>query len=248
MCIVTQSLPVIVFEDMVLSFCKLRPSFNLNIVFFQEFLGFNLLAEGVCFNLVHSRNHFIMTDQVRNPIRLEIADSDEFILQCRQLQVAKILYGTFSADQDLASSSGPDTKYNPDPTQLFTNPAQYSRQGIGRATLEQVLDSLIDDGKVITVGEYKTKFGIEEMNSQWRKSLTDPDAKPITRAINIFRRFHPADKPILWSILLTQLFLYLCVDKIRSDSDVTINDLKSYIHSLKNDKKIREKLRWSSRA
>jgi hypothetical protein len=65
-----------VLEDVVLTFCKLRPCSHLNIVFFQEFLGFNLLTERMCLNLIPRRNHFVMHDQVHNPIRLKVGNAN----------------------------------------------------------------------------------------------------------------------------------------------------------------------------
>lgn len=44
----------------------------------QKLLGFDLLVEGVGFDLVNCRNHFVINDEVYKPIRIEVADTDGF--------------------------------------------------------------------------------------------------------------------------------------------------------------------------
>ena len=58
------------------AFREWRPGFNLHPVVLQEFLGFDLLIERMGFDLVHRRHHFVMHDQVHQPVGLEVADPD----------------------------------------------------------------------------------------------------------------------------------------------------------------------------
>jgi hypothetical protein len=47
-------------------------------------------------------------------------------------------------------------------------------------------------------------------------------------AMNIFRRFHPNRKPVLWRILLTQVCLYRALERIRNDDNLKIDTYASY--------------------
>src|SRR5215218_9884046 len=48
----------------------------LNSVGLQEFLGFDLLMERMGFDLIHRWHHFVMHDQVHQPVGLEVANPD----------------------------------------------------------------------------------------------------------------------------------------------------------------------------
>ena len=48
-----------IFEDVVSAFGKRSPGFNLDVVFLQEFLGFDLLAERMRLDLVHRRDDLV---------------------------------------------------------------------------------------------------------------------------------------------------------------------------------------------
>ncbi len=66
----------VVVENVVFTLGERTPGFDLDVVFCQEFLGFDLLMEGMRFDLVNCRNHFAMNNQVYKPIGLEVADTN----------------------------------------------------------------------------------------------------------------------------------------------------------------------------
>src|SRR5687768_14424010 len=65
-----------VLEDVVLAFREWRPGFMLYPVGPQEFVGFDLLIERMGFDLINRRHHFVMHDQVHQPVGVEVANPD----------------------------------------------------------------------------------------------------------------------------------------------------------------------------
>ena len=63
-------------EDIVLSLGERTPRFDLNVVFFEKLLRFNLLMERVRFDLVDGGHDLVMNDEIHDAVRMKVADPD----------------------------------------------------------------------------------------------------------------------------------------------------------------------------
>ena len=66
----------LVLEEVVLAFGERSPRFDLDVVFFEERLGFGLLVEGMRLNLVDRGRNLVVHEEVHEPVGIEIAHPD----------------------------------------------------------------------------------------------------------------------------------------------------------------------------
>ena len=127
----------------------------------------------------------------------------------RQYLLANNLYQTFSSDFKLAGQQ-PRILYDPDYSRASADYAQraqeephiYKRQGLPVGLLDTVVDALIvldskDQPRCLSYGEFETKY--QDKSSEVYKKFEN--------VVGIFLNFHPATRPVLWRILITQLHL-----------------------------------------
>jgi hypothetical protein len=131
-----------------------------------------------------------------------------------QYELLKVLYLSFTNDFDLARAE-PQLQYEPDRTDpgergrerlLAESPQVYARQGLYRGTLEVIVGAFIHRepagvtsvARCKTFGEFLAEF--EDRNSEIYAIRGELDA--------LFRGFHPARKPVLWRVMVTQALLY----------------------------------------
>jgi hypothetical protein len=138
-----------------------------------------------------------------------------------QYSVAKILYPTFAEAKSLAESA-PQLDFDPNPKMINQNPAKHYFQGIFRATLERIVNGLIDDGRIISMEEFDKRFG-----NDWRTPLPEEDESRPVDVHEVFRifstrikHFHPKRKPVLWRIILAQLVLYQALERMQDRKSV----------------------------
>lgn len=135
-------------------------------------------------------------------------------------QASKDLYYTLQADDDLANSK-PLLTYEPNSTKMYEDPAKHSVQGLNIIALDTISEYLIYNGdKVITLPTFLDRFGEE-----WKNEPAE-NPKDLRYFISILLRFHPADKPVFWRILLTQLCLYKAIKKIGNLREAKIAQLE----------------------
>lgn len=126
--------------------------------------------------------------------------------------LAKQLYLSFTADFKLAREE-PAVEYRPNVTDWEVkrrqSPAVYWAQGLPVGRLDNAVGSLItcDAGgayRCMSFGEFETAY--EDRGSSLRANY-----KPV---LDLFRGFHPAQRPVLWRVLVTQLHLYRVLIRI----------------------------------
>jgi hypothetical protein len=135
-------------------------------------------------------------------LRLDGRISTQFLL-CR------MLYRTFRDDWDLANAS-PKLPYNPDHPHagslVADEPSVYRRQGVYAGQLELIVEALIvsepgQPSRYLRYGEFASAYQDEQ-------SLVHRAFAPVAQ---LFYRFHPAIRPVLWRILVAQAFVYRAV-------------------------------------
>jgi len=125
----------------------------------------------------------------------------------RQYLLANNLYQTFSSDFKLASLH-PPIPYEPDSRsadysqKVQEKPHIYKRQGLPVGLLDNVVDALIVSDKTsparcLSFGEFETKY----------QNKASDVHKTFASVVGLFLNFHPATRPVLWRILITQLHL-----------------------------------------
>jgi len=125
----------------------------------------------------------------------------------RQYLLANNLYQTFSSDFKLASLP-PPIPYDPDSRsadyaqKVQEKPHIYKRQGLPVGLLDNVVDALIVSDKTsparcLSFGEFETKY----------QNKASDVHKTFASVVGLFLNFHPATRPVLWRILITQLHL-----------------------------------------
>lgn len=100
--------------------------------------------------------------------------------------VAKILYYTFVEDDRIAESSLPQLEYEPEKEKKEENFVKYSRQGIGPAAFDIILDNLIEEKTVISFSKFSSKFGESWHKPEYYSSKEEIEAhKIMAPAMNI---------------------------------------------------------------
>lgn len=134
-----------------------------------------------------------------------------------QFRIGKQIYGLWRSDHDIRRS-GRQLEYNPhtkDAQQLrFENPEAYWKQGLPTGYLDIVTSALIvrDGGptpRVLTYEEF-TRL----LNSEARPPAFEP-------LIDLFWRFHPRRRPVLWRIFAGQAMLYRALLDLRDGAGLT---------------------------
>jgi hypothetical protein len=142
-----------------------------------------LLAPMAAFKILQSR---------LTSVDLEVDPSIETIYL-----LAKHLYGTFSADRDLANIP-PKIEYDE------------HGQGIYALKLDNMTEALIEYYYEPDKSLRLKSFG--KFTSEYiKEKKVEP---PFNFIYNIFLNFHPSKKPVLWRILIAQLYLYDAIKHI----------------------------------
>lgn len=168
-----------------------------------------------------------------------------------QYLLAKVLYETFSSDFDLKECSS--FSYNPDMVDddasisdakkiqmRKSDPRVLFRQGLYAGIVDNLADALIvrEQNSV----EYLRSFG--EFETEYFKD--DKVEKPFDVIVELFRDFHPRERPILWMILLSQAKIYqalnnLYLNKIDKKLDFTLFKQLSEINPEDSDWRVNDK-------
>jgi hypothetical protein len=138
-------------------------------------------------------------------------------------KLAKQLYLCYTDDFELAGLSK-NIDYDPNNINWkelrLENPIKYCRQGVPMGLLDKTIDIFIEkdeNGKeqIISFGEFekKTAEGYDNKSS------------PIYFSRELFYKFHPKQKPILWRIIITQLLLF---DVLISLSEMPSKDIDEF--------------------
>src|ERR1044072_613687 len=121
-----------------------------------------------------------------------------------QYSLAKWIYLCLTEDFELAEIE-PALPYKPFTpgweTKRLASTREFWREGIGQGRLDAAVGEIIitdtaGQERVLTFGEFEKKFYAED-NNQFH---------PFG---DIFLNFHPADRPVLWRILITQALLFV---------------------------------------
>jgi hypothetical protein len=123
-----------------------------------------------------------------------------------QYEVLKLLFLSFNSDFDLAKC-GKVLPYEPDKTDpeetdreglLEKDPGRFARQGLYRGILDVVVESLIVENRCLTFGEFLREWDRRQSPLHGVRG----------ELLYLFGGFHPARKPVLWRVLVTQYLLY----------------------------------------
>jgi hypothetical protein len=141
--------------------------------------------------------------------------------------LSKHLYLTFSAETDLAHTS---TKTNLGDIDELPDYQGYD-QGIA-GYLDDGTEALIEHYsqpekvlRIKTFGEFNKKYVMKNDMIEINGKRVET---PFDRIYRIFKFFHPETKPVLWRILVEQLYLYNALKNVYK-----INGNKSHKHAIK---------------
>ncbi len=133
--------------------------------------------------------------------------------------LAKALLITFTDDYDFARCR-PVLEYDPNSDQLDTaagkalfasSPEKYWRQGIFVGWVENLAEAMLTDetenrpARVRTFGEYERERDTKDSRLQ----------QALRNVRYLFLRFHPAQRPVLWRLLVAQACIYHSFVEIR---------------------------------
>jgi hypothetical protein len=150
--------------------------------------------------------------------RLTVVDLNLDPVASARYELAKWLYVSFASDYVFADAD-PRIQYTPDSDGRQelreSNPHQFWRQGIPRARLDAITETLLvrdeEHGpRYMSYGEFES--GYRDPDSELR-DLWSPVA-------DIFHIFHPATRPVLWRMLITQTYLYTAIIECSRPLDV----------------------------
>ncbi len=159
-----------------------------------------------------------------------------------QFFIADSLFLTFTSDFKLAETD-PQIPYDPNrrysigaeefKLKLEKKPSKYFRQGLNVGDLDSAVEAMIvSDGKdslrCVSFGEFESEY--EKADSALRKRFA--------KVMELFVNFHPETRPVLWRILITQLFLYETI-VLNSETDFC-SDTKDWpegVIALKEEKR-----------
>lgn len=128
-----------------------------------------------------------------------------------QYELAKLLYRSYSDDTALAEID-PKLEYLPSvedyETRRRENPAVYWRQGLQQKDLERIVEALTTDNgrakRPLTFGEFMRR-----------------DKSDLQVLFDILERFHPAERPVLWRVLIVQAHLFRAFASASPDDERT---------------------------
>lgn len=197
---------------------------------FLQATTYNLLLPAAVYRLV--RRTLTLVDLKVDP-QIEI-----------QYLLVKKVYLTFTHDRKIASYSGLD--YTPYVEgwreKRIDNPQKYKRQGLPLGRLDNALDAFLvpitsspEHERVISFGEFEQKFS-EVKEEDVTGSLGAPR--------DIFYKFHPAEHPVLWKILLIQYLLYKAILALAYNETFKVEWLACPDQWLTSDEM--QKLQWGS--
>ena len=181
-----------------------------------------------------------------------------------QYDLAKILYYSFSSAKELADSN-PSINYDPDfikidpaisdndkKEKLKIHPEEYWLQGLKVGTLDNLMsDTFIHYGdtqniRVKSFGEFETQFfDNDSWKNLFKRQILDIDNLNIKDSTYLFEPvftlfannegFHPRTRPVLWRILITQVYLYQALIQIRKDPDLLFTSFDEFKERLRID-------------
>ncbi len=141
-----------------------------------------------------------------------------------QFRIGKQIYGLWRADHDIRRS-GRELEYKPYAENArhlrLENPQGYWKQGIATGHLDIVTSAFIVRSgetvpRVLTYEEF-TRL----MNGESRPAAFEP-------LIDLFRGFHPFNRPVLWRILAGQAMLYRALLDLRDGADSESFRIRSF--------------------
>lgn len=132
----------------------------------------------------------------------------------RQYELGKALNRVFSRDFDFAKKS-PEITYNPNADPAHRDPrvddSRYVRQGVFSGHLQRASAALLlgqpPSQRTKTYAEFEKEF----------KSNTDL-ADDVSPLLDVFHDFSPITRPVLWRILVSQIFILRAVRLYREAS------------------------------
>lgn len=179
-----------------------------------------------CYNLVAPASAYLLLQRRLTDFDLGLEPRIQ-----AQYEVLKLLYTSVSDDFGLAEAVSLD--YRPDDADpgkpnrdelRAEHPAIYWRQGLYRGTM-----SLIGDAFLTEEGEARrcktfSEFYVEAQDSQ--SSI----GRVLDDLLDLVQGFHPAQRPVLWLVLVEQLMLYDLLrkcSKLEPGDEVTALELPS---------------------
>jgi hypothetical protein len=132
-----------------------------------------------------------------------------------QFRIGKQIYGLWRSDHDIRRA-GRELEYKPHAENAkqprLTNPEVYWKQGIPTGYLDIVTSALIHRNgesapRVLTYEEFS------------RLLSSDPQPAAFHPLVDLFLRFHPNRRPVLWRILAGQAMLCKALLDLRDDAD-----------------------------
>jgi hypothetical protein len=146
-----------------------------------------------------------------------------------QYELLKLLFLSFNADFDLARCAPRALPYEPDSTDpgapgrgrlLAQDPARYARQGLYRGILDVTVEALIageeDPPRCLTVGEFLRDWEAKESALYGLRGELQA----------LIGGFHPARKPVLWRVLVSQHLLTTLLLRDRPLDDAPLPELE----------------------
>jgi hypothetical protein len=156
-----------------------------------------------------------------------------------QFLLANCLYSTYTSDFKLAAIK-PTLKYDPNAEfnvdadhseRCRTQPEIYCRQGLSVGRLDTAIDALIVTDKK---GSFRCmSFG--KFEAQY-KDAASGFHREFSEVVALFLNFHPRTRPILWRLLIAQLYLYSTIirnSETRLRGDNTTGNLQISQHDRK---------------
>jgi hypothetical protein len=159
-------------------------------------------------------------------------------------KIAKQIYISYTDDFEFAKLIE-NIHYDPNnidwQVKRKDNPKRFWRQGLPMGILDKTLDILIEkseNGKerVISYGDFEKKLG----------NVGDDKGSDINLSRDIFFKFHPENRPVLWRILIAQSLLFKALLELQNFKSEEIN--QDVVRKLlgQYDKKSLSAFRWSN--
>lgn len=137
-------------------------------------------------------------------------------------KIAKQVYISYTDDFEFARTLQ-NIYYEPNDLEWQVkrkdNPKSFWRQGLPMGLLDKTIEILIEKGengkeRVITYGEFEKKLG----------NVGNDKTSDIHLSRDIFFKFHPENRPILWRILITQSLLLKALLELKNLKSENITD------------------------
>jgi hypothetical protein len=179
-----------------------------------------------------------------------------------QYILAKILYYTFSSSTDLARSD-PAIPYDPDQIgseskgldestkkeRRIKYPEKFWLQGLKVGTIDILAETLIQSEKgsdnnnirIKSFGEFEQQFF---KKGESAVSQDDSNNNIFEVFFTIFSYFHPRTRPVLWRVLITQVYLYNAIKNIRNtEEEFNISNFDEFMKLFELEK-VKSKCNW----